>query len=177
MAKMTKEEKLSKQLTALQRKFVLNIVSSGMSHRQAYIKAGGRAKIKVTQDSSASTMFSNVKVKAFHDYLVKQTISDAIMTRTEILENLSDIGRTKITDVVSFGTNIKIKSSRSIKPGNARSIQEISKTSEGLKIKMHSSPAAMKQIVDMNGWTAAKEVKITGQLEVTEIKRTIVKKK
>ena len=169
--------KLAKQLTALQRKFVLNIVSKGMSQRQAYIKAGGRAKTKESQDSAATQLMSNIKVKAFHDSLMKEEVSTAIMTREEILENLSEIARTSINDLVELDedSNLKFKSTNGIPQNNARSISEITINKDGLKMKLHSSPNAMKQIVAMEGWNAATETKITGQLDLTEIKRKIVK--
>ena len=177
---ITEEQfKLAKKLTALQRKFVLNIVSKGMSQRQAYIKAGGRAKTKETQDNSASVMLSNSKVRDFHDSLMKETVSNAIMTREEILENFSGIARTSITDLVELDedSNLRFKSTDEITPEQASSISEITINKDGIKVKLHSSPQAMSHIVKMEGWNAATETKITGQLDLTEIKRTIVKKK
>lgn len=83
---------LASQLTNLQRKTVLNIIS-GMSNRQAYIKAGCKAKSEKSQDVAVHQMLSNLKVKAFYESVKKtaaiETTSKAILTRAEALELLT----------------------------------------------------------------------------------------
>lgn len=69
----------------MQRKFVINLVCSNMSQREAYIAAGGKAKTENSQDSSANTMLSNVKVKDFYEALLNESASDAVLTREEAL--------------------------------------------------------------------------------------------
>jgi len=90
--KLTDEHiKLSQQLTALQRRFVLNIVSKGMTQRQAYVKSGGRAKTEDSQDNCASQMFSKLQVKAFHDSLIKAAVTEAVSNKVDALEVLVEI--------------------------------------------------------------------------------------
>ena len=84
-----KQLDLASKLTTLQRKFVVNLVGSDMSQREAYIAAGGKAKTPATQDSSASEILSNPKVRAFYDSLMESATSAAILTREEALQILS----------------------------------------------------------------------------------------
>ena len=95
MVDLKKEQKaLGKKCTPLQRKYVINLVGSGMSQREAYLKAGGTAKTETAQDNSASIMLSNTKVRAFYDSLMDNAANTAILTRDEALEILSHDART-----------------------------------------------------------------------------------
>ncbi|MEY8241444.1 MAG: hypothetical protein RPT25_13955 [Cycloclasticus sp.] len=80
---------LSSKLTALQRKYVINLVGGDLSQRQAYVAAGGKAKTESAQDAAASTMLSNIKVKKFYDSLINQSASLAVLTRQQALEILT----------------------------------------------------------------------------------------
>jgi hypothetical protein len=83
------QQQLSDQLTALQRKFAINLATGDMSQRQAYIAAGGTSKTEAAQDNTASKMLSLVGVKAFYDSLIAQSATAAILTRTEALAILT----------------------------------------------------------------------------------------
>ena len=85
----------------MQKKYVINLVD-GMSQREAYYKAGGKAKTDITADSASSTMFSHVKVKAFYDSLIEHKACSAILTRSEAMEILSGVAKTKINDIEEY---------------------------------------------------------------------------
>src|SRR6478752_5993745 len=101
---MTPEQaELFYQLTELQQRVATNVLA-GMTQRQAYKLAGGKAKDDPGADMSASQIISNPKVKAFMDSMKVQAVSDAIMTREEAMAKLSLIARTDLKDIVRFRT-------------------------------------------------------------------------
>lgn len=177
---MTPEQQLLfDDLTELQRRTATGVLA-GMSNRAAYYAAGGTAKSDQSADSAASTMLSNVKVKAFMDAMKLQAVSDAIMTREEALKTLSLIGRTHLKDIVKFRT---INIGKDMETGadlnqtaweiNADLqetdsdkliiISELEVGKNGPKIKTHSPVAAIKQLAEMQGWNAATKHEITGK--------------
>lgn len=96
--KLTEEqEKMASELTSLQRKTVLNIVS-GMSNRQAYLKAGGKATSDRSADQSVSRMLTNIKVKKFYDSLLNHMTEKAIVTKEEVLKILADDLKDDLSD-------------------------------------------------------------------------------
>lgn len=87
MALTPEQEALSSALTNLQRKTVLGVVA-GLSQRQAYYEAGGKAKTDESADATASEILSTPTVKAFHDSLIDQAATSAVMTREGHLDRL-----------------------------------------------------------------------------------------
>lgn len=177
---MTPEQQiLFDDLTELQQRTATGVLA-GMSNRAAYYAAGGTAKSEQSADSAASTMLSNVKVKAFMDTMKLQAVSDAIMTREEALKTLSLIGRTHLKDIVKFST---VNIGKDLETGadlnqtaweinadlqEADSdkliiISELEVGKFGPKIKTHSPVAAIKQLAEMQGWNAATKHEITGK--------------
>jgi phage terminase small subunit len=172
------QRELYNACTALQRKVVLNMVTSKMSQRKAYYAAGGTAKTDNAADVSVSTMLSNSKVKSLYDSLMEQEIGRAIMTRDEARLILSDIANTKLSDIADFkkvqvGTSEKgdaiyqtaweLKDSDDMSDIAAGSIEEISTSACGFKFKKHSRTQAIKQLAEMDGWNAASKHELTGK--------------
>lgn len=173
------QQLLFDDLTELQQRTATGVLA-GMSNRAAYYAAGGTAKSDQSADSAASTMLSNVKVKAFMDAMKLQAVSDAIMTREEALKTLSLIGRTHLKDIVKFRTvnigkdmetgadlnqtaweiNADLQETDSDK---LIIISELEVGKNGPKIKTHSPVAAIKQLAEMQGWNAATKHEITGK--------------
>lgn len=91
---MTKEQQgLFKQLrTKLQRETCLGILK-GMSQRQAYYAAGGKAKNDNSADACVSELLANPKVKAFMDAMYAEQVNSTIMTRDEALGILGNMAR------------------------------------------------------------------------------------
>lgn len=86
---------LAAKLTPLQRKFIIELIKPNTSQRQAYIKAGGKAKGENAQDMSASRMISNDKVKAFYNAMMEARTVEAIFGRNEALGIVAEIAKNK----------------------------------------------------------------------------------
>lgn len=173
---MTDEQMaLFDQLTGLQQRVCLNVLC-GMSQREAYKNANGKATSDTSADTSASTIMNNVKVKSFMESVTTAAVSSAILSRTEAMELLSDLARTSLTDLVEYGSYElgedengqpivqaawKIKDSALADPRKLASISELTAGRDGIKIKQHSRLQAIKQLQEMEGWNSAKKVDLT----------------
>lgn len=137
---MTEEQKeLFGKLTPLQQKVCTNVIS-GMSNIDAYINAGGKAKTKTSQESGASEILSNPKVKAFLDSMKQAAVSSAIMSRQEMLERLSELANIDVSDLIK-----------------ARP-EELAEFKGGFDIKLKSALQAMKQLAELEGYNKPVEV-------------------
>ena len=167
-----KQLELSRKLTNLQLKIVINVVKGNLSNRKAYYAAGGTAKTNESADSAVNKIMSKVEVKAFYNSLLEETAGDAILTRDEAMEILTDIARTKVTDIAEFSTITiedeegkpkkqsvwSFKDSDSINDRAARVVSEVSVGKDGLKFKTHSQVDAIKQLRAFEGWDRPVEV-------------------
>lgn len=169
---MSQEQlKMLEKLKPLQKKVAINVIS-GMSNIDSYIAAGGKAKTKSSQESTVSEMLSNPKVKAFIDSMKQEAVNSAVMSRQEMLERLSNLSRVNMSDLIEWSvsetkddegnpteqTIWSIKESAQQDPNAMASIAEVTAGKEGFKIKQHSPLAAMKQLADMEGYNAAKQI-------------------
>jgi phage terminase small subunit len=180
--KLTDEQlELASKLTTFQRKFVLELIKTGTSQRQAYLAAGGTAKSEQSQDSCATTMFSNTKVREFYDSLFASIASESIMTKQEALERLSKTARATIHDICTFklvevptkdsdgnekieyNTIWTMKHTDEIDPVIAASIKSVTFTKTGPKIEMYDANGSIKLLSDLQGWNAPKKQEITGK--------------
>lgn len=172
------QQSLYDKLTHLQRMVVLNHVRGGMSQREAYYAAGGKAKSHASADSSVNAILSRVEVKAFYDSLMSGIAKSAVMTREEALETLSKMARTSVKDVANFrkvqvGTDDdgdpvyqsvwELKDDSEIDDDPAMAISELSSGKDGMKFKLHSRAAAIKQLADLEGWNAPSKHEHTGK--------------
>ncbi|HFU0689549.1 TPA: terminase small subunit [Morganella morganii] len=171
---LTDEQKvLFDALTKLQQKFALGIIK-GLSQIDAYKQAGYKAKADGTAHACASEILRNPKVKSFLDAMNQVAVSDAIMTRQEALERLSAIGRASVSEMVEFsernmgadddGNPViqavwKFKDSALQNPQALAAISELTAGKDGIKLKLHDPKAAIKQVAEMQGWEAPKEIK------------------
>lgn len=173
----SEQRRLFEQLTELQQRTATNVLS-GMSQREAYKAAGGRAKSDSAADQVACVMLSNIKVKAFMDSMKESALSDAVMSRQEAMERLSSLARISLTDLIEFGsyelgddgegnpvvqTSFKIRDSALQDPKALPAIAELTAGRDGIKIKQHSPLAAIKQLADMQGWNAPVKQEVTGK--------------
>lgn len=180
---------LATQLTPLQRKYVITLVSSNMSQREAYLHAGGKAKSVDAQDQSASQILSKIKVKAFYESLMNTAATEAVMSKQEALEILTRSARVTIKDVCDFtlqqvgededGNPIMqtvwvMKHSDEIEPHVLEAIKSVTFTKTGPKIEMYDRNGSIKILSDLQGWNAPKESKISGEVAVTEVVRKVV---
>lgn len=168
---------LASKLTKLQRQIVIGVVS-GKRHRQAYYDAGGKAKSDDSADATVSEILNNPKCLKFKAALLESVSKTAVMTREEALERLSILARVTVKDVAIFRKAVvgedeggepvqqsvwEIKDSGDIGDEQAAAISEISAGRDGIKFKLHSSAAAIKQLADMEGWNAARKYEHTGK--------------
>lgn len=175
---LTKEQKaLFDALTALQKKFVTHLIK-GKNQTEAYKAAGGKAKTDDTARAQASRMVTFDNVQAFLQSVQYETVSESIMTRTEALERLTVMGRARVRDLVDFsehkigvdadtGEEIiqaawRFKDSVKQHPELLDAIAEVTAGKEGIKLKLHDSRGAIKQIGEMQGWEAPKKTEVSG---------------
>lgn len=94
---MSKEQlKLYSALTKLQKALTVGVLS-GLTQRQAYKQAGGKARTEKAIDNSASEIMGHPGVKAFMDSMYAPQLAEAIMTRDEAMQILSGITRAPMT--------------------------------------------------------------------------------
>jgi len=159
-------------LTALQARIVLNVVKGNMRQRDAYYAAGGVAKSDDVADCNTSIILARDDVKKFYEAMLEGIASDAIMTREEALTKLTVIARSTVKNVLIFskievGTNSngdpvyqstwEIKKAEDMSDEHASAIAEITASGGNLKCKLHSQPAAIKQLAEMQGWNSAQK--------------------
>lgn len=165
--------------TKLQRNTALKSLE-GLSDVDSYIQGGGKAKNANSRSTAASEIMNNPNVQAFIESFNAQIIASSIMTRQEMLERLTGMARTEITDVIKFHNSIPVekevdgeiitdeqslwalRDEDDMKNAGAAAISEMTASKEGLKIKLHDSKAAMKQIADLEGFNAAVRLAVGG---------------
>lgn len=193
MLNLSKEQKeLGSKLTKYQFDLVIQIVigeAFEIDRFDAYKKAGGTAKDKKTAYAAVTRTLKNAKVKAFYDSFKndarEKQIEGAVLCREEALEMLTNIARTKITDLVTFGSRVvgedengnKVTQAvwdfidaEKLNDEAARTIAEVSTGQHGLKIKMHSQIDALAKICAMQGWEAPKKVDHGGMVGLLDMK-------
>ena len=167
-------------LTRLQQGVALGVLE-GLSQREAYRRAGGKAKSDRTADACVSEILTNPNVdsfvKMFRSEQVKQ-LASSIMSREEMLERLTAMARTNIDDVISLhnepvfdheGEEVgrgawQFKDPDQMTGAGTAIISELTAGKDGLKIKTHSQVAAMKQIADLQGYNKPTEIKLSGEV-------------
>ena len=166
-----RQKKLLGDLTSLQREIALNSIS-GMTDIDSYRNSKGKAKDIKSMEASVSEILSNLKVREFIDSMAETRVNPAIMSRTEMMERLSNLARTNMSDLIEWGPGEltdsngekitqsvwSIKESAKLDSNKMSSISEVVAGKDGLKIKQHSPLAAMKQLADIGGYNAAKEI-------------------
>lgn len=173
------QQALFDNLTQLQQRTATGVLA-GMSQRAAYYAAGGTAATDDAADVVASRMLADVKVKAFMDSMKVQAVSDAIMTREEMLARLSLFARKGVKDLVRFKTTIvgidpetgeAVEQTVWVIPDDVMQneddlsiISELEVGKHGPKIKTHSSLQAMAQIAKLQGYEAAQKVDNTHRI-------------
>lgn len=173
----TEQKSLFDKLTNLQQRVATNYLA-GMTQRLAYIQAGGSAKDPATIDVCASELLRNPQVILFLDSMKAEAVSNAVMTRQEAMEKLSNLARTNLKDLVEFGeyelgsdgegnpivqASWRIKDSAMQDPNKMAAISELTAGKEGIKIKTHSPITAIQQLAKMQGWESPSKVEVAGK--------------
>lgn len=160
-------------LTPKQEEFCLVYLKTGNAteaYRQSY---STKNMLPKTVNEKASKMLASAKIRARLAELNKTAVTDAVMTRQEALERLSNFARTDLSGLVEFGTfevghdgrgNPVIQSVWKIKdsvlqdPAKMAAIAELTAGRDGIKIKTHSPLQAIQQLAKMQGWEAAAKI-------------------
>lgn len=135
---MNEDQKaLFDDLAPLAQKVCINIIA-GMSNIDAYIEAGGKGSTKEAKESSVSKMLSNDKAVLFLDSMKAEVVNEAIMSRERMMEIQTAIANMSDTDLAQMGVGFLTE----MKPGF------------DVKLK------AMKQLAELAGYEAPKEIKV-----------------
>lgn len=181
MFEMSEEQAaLFEKLTPLQKEIALNSIS-GMNDIDSYKASSGKAKSENTMKASASQILTNLNVKAFIKSMANHIVNPAIMGRNEMLERLSGLARTNMSDLIEWRTELSlgdegeqieqsiwaIKESAYLDDNKAASIAELTAGKDGFKIKQHSPLTAMKQLAELAGYEAPKQIEVSQKEELT----------
>lgn len=140
------------------------------AYRQAYDASNMKPE---SVNRKAKDVLDNVKITSRLAELNEKAVTDAVMTRQEALERLTNFARTDLSGLVEFGTfevghdgrgNPVIQSVWKIKdsvlqdPAKMAAIAELTAGRDGIKIKTHSPLQAIQQLAKMQGWEAAAKI-------------------
>jgi phage terminase small subunit len=126
------QKALFEKLTPLQKEISLNSIS-GKNDIDAYKASKGKAKTVKTMQATVSEILSNPNVQDFIKSMAVVVVQDAIMSRDEMLAELSLIARVSMPKLDNNGLAL------------------LSEVKGGLDIKLK----AIKQITDLAGYDAA----------------------
>lgn len=173
-------------LTKLQRGVALAKLSTS-DLAEAHRNAGGKCKNEKYRLDLALQILSNPSTASFVNSfkcLDAAKIAAMVLSRDEILVDLSDIARTTLDDVVSFSerplidmengmtvlsSTIHIRSIDEISPGARKAIKSIKQTKYGLEVVMYDGLTARKQLTEMCGYDAPIKTELSGKIQTQEI--------
>lgn len=166
-------------LTKLQRGVALASLA-GQEPAEAHRNGGGKCKNEAQRYDLGIQILVNPRVKHFMSLMAVEPapeIAAAVLSRDEILIDLTTIARTTIDDVVTFSerpsvdmengvevmhSSVHVKSIDEIPVGARKAIKSVKQTKHGLEITMYDTLAARKQIADMCGYNAPTKTEISG---------------
>lgn len=149
MFEMNEEQtKLFEKLTALQKEIALNNIA-GMNDIEAYRNSNGKAKTDRAMRSSVGQILSNPDVKAFIKSMANHIVNPAVMSRQEMIEKLSELSRVDVSDI------------------SKKSLEELTEYKGAFDIKLKAVQTSMKQLAELAGYEAPKQVEFTEKEELT----------
>jgi phage terminase small subunit len=193
MFEMNEEQaNLFDNLTPLQKEVSLNCIS-GMNNIDAYKASRGKCKTLKSMEASVSQILSNLKVKSFIKSMAAHVVNPAVMGRQEMTERLSLIARGNLSDLIEWGevepdeviehnedgeviekpkgakqSVWRFKGSDELTKAHMATISEVTSGVAGwYRIKQHSPLAAMKQLAELAGYEAPKQIEVTSKEELT----------
>lgn len=181
MFEMNEEQKsLFAKLTALQKEIALNSIS-GLNDIDSYKKSSGKAKTEKAMSVSVAQILGNHSVKAFINSMANHVVNPAVMSRQEMLEKLSLIARGNLSDLIEWSETEEVVEGEVIKQSAWRfkgsdelakeKMATISEVTSGVagwyRIKQHSPLVAMKQLAELNGYEAPKQLEVVSKEDLT----------
>jgi len=142
---MNKEqEDLFNELTPLQKEISLNSIS-GMNDIESYKKSKGKSKTVKSMEASVSQILRNIKVRSFINSMANHVVNPAIMSRDEMLKDLTVVARVTTPQVEGNG------------------IAVLTELKGGFDVKLK----AMKQLAELAGYEAPKQVEVSEKENLT----------
>lgn len=145
-------------LTRLQQGVALGVLE-GLSQREAYRRAGGKAKSDRTADACVSEILANPNVAGF--------VSLFKVNQVETLAKVI-IDRDAIVAMLAEQATVDLKLQDLNKPENFKHISEVVIEADGEVRYKLTGPAdrraAAKQLADMLGWNKPQQVEVTGAI-------------
>jgi len=161
-------------MTDLQKRMAMNLLK-GMRQQDAYLAAGGQATGSNSQRTTANIIMREKGMRVFIDSFAYERIKDTIMGKDEMMERLTRMARSTLDDVLDVNDRLlvdpetgkehdaqtmwRLKASDDMTNGGMSSVQEMTATAQGIKIKLHDQRAAMKQLSELQGFDAPTEFK------------------
>ncbi len=145
MFEMNDDQKaLFSALTPLRQKVSLNHIA-GMKPAKAHKEAGGTCKDEGNRRKLGNEILSKPDVKAFIESMANHIVNPAIMSRDEMLEDLTDVARVIAPDLTTDG------------------IASLSELKNGFDVKLK----AMKQLAELAGYEAPKQIEVLEKESLT----------
>ena len=175
---MTDEQiRMYNALTTLQQNVAIMKVNMPLSSDyEVYKLGGGGATNETSARTCASELLSNPKVVEFLNSFAVEKVELAVMSRDEIIKDLSFIAGADISDVAEFSdrecvdvedgmqvwqSTVRVKSMKDLSPLQRKLIKSVKQTKYGLELTLHDAMQARKQLTALQGFDAAKKLKIT----------------
>jgi phage terminase small subunit len=169
------------KLTKLQRECALvRIAEPTLNNIEVYRKAGGKAKDDESARACAAEILANPSVKEFIATFNTNRVSDAIMSRDELLQDLTLIARSSLFDVatmvydddqlmdmvrgevLSVGQNsLVLKRMDDLKPEFRKLVKSIKPSAHGMVLELHDPMQARKMLAELQGFNAPKELNVS----------------
>ncbi len=166
----------------------MSLTGKQESFAVAYVKFGNgteayKASLYASDNYSSGAihvesckLLKGMDIQARISELTKDAVTDAVMTKQEMLERLTRIARVSITDIADFKnqqigededgnpvyqTTWEIKDAENMSLDAAQAIKAVTATKFGPKLDLHDQLGAIKQLSEMLGYNASSKVNLT----------------
>lgn len=184
--KFTKEQQaMCDSLTKLQRAVALEkIKNPGRPDSDCYVLGGGKAATPTSVRTSASEIMTNPNVVAFIESFNSEVEKDTILSREEVLEDLTNLSRSHVGQILKWHQGcdndgaetliLSIKSMEELCDADMKLIKSVKMGKYGVEVQLHDPMAARKLICEMQGFLApikTEGVNVTKELSNEEYDR------
>lgn len=176
--------RLYNNLTTLQQNVAIMRINMPLASAiEVYKLGGGTAVNKASLASSAHRLLRTSEVVEFINTFAIEKVELAVMSRDEIIEDLSFIAGADISDVAEFSdrecidtedseiryqSTVRVKSMNELTKLQRKLIKSVKQTKYGLELTLHDAMQARKQLATLQGFDAAKKLEITDNTPSTE---------
>ncbi|MDD4144648.1 MAG: terminase small subunit [Prolixibacteraceae bacterium] len=155
---------MSNNLTIKQEKFVHVYLETGNAS-EAYRRAYSYSNMKdATINRKAAELLRNGKITARVDEIQRELKKSSDIKKEAILEELACIAFSDIRDYMKFdGKNLLFKNFDELTDRQARAIESIKQTRQGIELKLHGKSWTIERISKMMGFDKPEDINL--QLE------------